>query len=427
MNDYQLTSLVFSALIIILFYAEKLRLKKIITPFTLTAIPFVIIILITNFFLIDLKFLPVTMRAQYFILGQLLILWICGYIIASFFKIENILVSNSYSEVSHEFKDYSIVLVIISWLTIFVIFRKVLSIFALHGGPSYFGYGEYEKVMSRGIVAHVLQVSRVCFLFLLFVYKKSIYKKLILLSLFGLFLAISALQIKYHILWLILMAFIFYNAENSQKKQIKNLAVASIVLLLVFNLFWVILTIAWGIFGLSSEKMWLYIGQQTANYFVSGAILLDKWLNYPNIRPDWILIIVPKNFYNMIMGNPIRYDFVPLVSIGFKKVAQDVYSNVGTAYGTFYLIGGWSLTIAVTVIVSILSYIMYFLSYLKNNYFIIFLNLLFLTIGTLMFFGQYFTSLSTYEMPVILVAFGGFFKFANFVRNKISKKRISQV
>lgn len=427
MNDYQLTSLVFSALIIILFYAEKLRLKKIITPFTLTAIPFVIIILITNFFLIDLKFLPVTMRAQYFILGQLLILWICGYIIASFFKIENILVSNSYSEVSHEFKDYSIVLVIISWLTIFVIFRKVLSIFALHGGPSYFGYGEYEKVMSRGIVAHVLQVSRVCFLFLLFVYKKSIYKKLILLTLFGLFLAISALQIKYHILWLILMAFIFYNAENSQKKQIKNLAVASIVLLLVFNLFWVILTIAWGIFGLSSEKMWLYIGQQTANYFVSGAILLDKWLNYPNIRPDWILIIVPKNFYNMIMGNPIRYDFVPLVSIGFKKVAQDVYSNVGTAYGTFYLIGGWSLTIAVTVIVSILSYIMYFLSYLKNNYFIIFLNLLFLTIGTLMFFGQYFTSLSTYEMPVILVAFGGFFKFANFVRNKISKKRISQV
>ena len=64
-------------------------------------------------------------------------------------------------------------------------------------------------------------------------------------------------------------------------------------------------------------------------------------------------------------------------------------------------------------------YTVFFLSYVKYRFDLIFLNIMFLTIATLSFFGQYYTILSTYEMPVIYIMLGLGFKFITYIRIKI--------
>ena len=42
---------------------------------------------------------------------------------------------------------------------------------------------------------------------------------------------------------------------------------------------------------------------------------------------------------------------------------------------------------------------------------------MFLTIATLSFFGTYYNSLSTYEMPIIFVLLGLVIKYINYLKN----------
>ncbi len=403
MADYQIAALGFAMLNIFFIILESHHIKKLITPYSLTALPFIVIVLISNFFLIDLDFPPITLRTQFFIQVQLLIFVFASFSISQFFDLDKIPGSKKYSKPADEFSSNVLLLIALSWFSILIIFRKVLSLFSAHGGWIYFGDPEYELQMISGFHAHITQLAKVCFIFLVMIYKKANYKKAILITLAGLFFAVAIIQIKYHILWLVLMAFIFINAEETPKKQIKNLAWAGFVLLLIFNLFWIALKIAWGNFGFSNVHVYEYIAKQTANYLATGSMLLDNWLNHPNVRPDWTVITVLKNIHNLIVGNRIMYDFVPMVSLGFTRIGPGISSNVGTAFGTYYIIGGWWLTLAYSIITSIVYYIIYFISYTRYNLISIFFNLLFLTITTLTFFGTYYNSLSTYEMPIVFI------------------------
>lgn len=419
MFEHQLASIGFASIVLLLLYLEKARINKVITPFSVTAIPFVVIVLLSNFLLIKLKFPPVTVRAQFFILTQLVILWFAGYFISGFFDVKRITANNSYRPAADEFYRYDLIVIVLGWIAVLVVANKVLSLFQSHGGWSYFGDPEYEDQMTSGFAGHINHVGRVCFIYLIFTFRKSNHKILSLFTLSALAAVIVLIQIKYLILYLVLMTFIYYNAESSPKRQLRNLALAALTLLVIFNLFWVLLKIAWGNFGLDNEMVYLYIARQTANYLASGSMLLDHWLNYAYVRPDWTLWVIPENLQNVVTGNPIRYSFVPMVSLGFEKVAPLVYSNVGTAYGSFYLIGGWPLTLAYSAVTGVIYYTVYFFSYIRYRFDLIFLNLMLLTITTMSFFGQYYTILSTYEMPVIFIMMGMGFKLITYIRTKI--------
>ncbi len=76
----QIPSLVFFMAILALTIIDARRLNTIITPFTVTAWPFAIISLVTNFILGYLRFPPMTMRVHLFVLVNLVIIWLIGYI-----------------------------------------------------------------------------------------------------------------------------------------------------------------------------------------------------------------------------------------------------------------------------------------------------------------------------------------------------------
>ena len=420
MNEIVILPISISFFLTILLIIEKNRLNKIITPFSVATFPFLIIILINNLILIHLDFPAITSRAQFFILSQLIVLWIIGYIISNFFNREKLSEYNVYGFIKEQFKRYDIILIIISWISIFVISRRIMNLFSENGGLMYFGNPEYEEKLSQGLAAHFVHIGQVCFLFLIFIFKNSNHKKLILLTLFGLFVIISAIQVKYHILWLVLMTFYFIISDKPPKRQILILGFAALTMLLVFNLFWIAISLTVPDFFKTSEDIFLYLVKQTANYLFTGPILLDHWMGHSNVKPDWTLIIVLKNLVNVINGNPLRYEHVPLLNLGFEKITGNIYSNVGTAYGVYYLIGGFIFTFAMTILTSIIYYFTFFYSYMSQRFDILFFNLFFLTLATLTFFVQFFTSLATYELIVIFLLFGTTFKFINLIIDKIS-------
>ena len=78
--------------------------------------------------------------------------------------------------------------------------------------------------------------------------------------------------------------------------------------------------------------MWNFFFTQFMNYLVTGPILLDRWIDLANIKPDWSLFIVFINFTNLIMGKTAMLNAVPYVSHGFMETAPGLTFNIGTSY-----------------------------------------------------------------------------------------------
>jgi len=421
--NIQITTVAFSLFFLLLSWVEVKRLKSVITPFVVAAIPFIIILLLVNFVLIDFQFPPVTMRSQLFIASCLFLVWLSGFVVSGLFKNISPSINKIFFKFAEEFNRFDMVLIIIAWIIAFIILHKAIVLFKQHGGFAYFGNQEYENEMIVGVVAHLVQLGKVVFIFLIFIFNKSKHKFLMFVTLFLLGIAIASIQVKYHIMFVIFIAFLFYNIGKPVKNQIKILAISALALFLIMNIFWFTLTIAWGTFGFSKAGVWEFFFKQTLNYFVTGPMVLDTWLSHPAIKPDWTLLVVVLNFYYFITGSLVRISAVPLVNMYFQQTAPGLYSNVGTAYGVYYLIGGLPLTFAMVIMVSILSYVFYFKSIRSYSPYLIFLNLLFLTMGVLSFFVQYFTLLSTYEAIVLFFALVIFFRLIIYLNDLIKKTK----
>jgi oligosaccharide repeat unit polymerase len=398
---------------------DKNRLNSILTPFTVTAWPFVIIILTVNFLLLNFDFPPVTLRAQIFILLNIFLLWIIGYIL-SFFNLKYESNENRviYSEVFKPFARFDIFILILSQIFVIIILYSSYQLIQQFGGWAFIADDRYEEMMSIGPVAHVVQLARVCFLLLLFVYKHSKHKALIILSLFSLFIAIASIQVKYHIIWLFIIGFLYINSDKKPSRQFRNVAILGLILVLLMNMFWIVLTLAWGTFDVENEIVWEFFLKQFLNYFVSAPICLDRWLDWSNIQPDWTILLVFQNMYYVIMGMPYRLNAVDYVNYGFLETVPGISSNVGTSYGVYYLIGGMPFTIFMTILISFFSYIVYFQSRRRRSPIILYFNLLMLTLGVLSFFVQYFTLFSLYELTAFFMIFIAILNIINMAQEK---------
>lgn len=397
----KLFSIPFILTIIALTLLEKKRLGSILTPFTVSAWPFIGIVITNNFFLGQLQFLPITTRSQLFILINLIIIWIAGYILSFRYANEINQERRKISAVFDQWAEYQILFLIFSWIAILVTFFKVYGLMQSHSGFDFFTEQEFEDTMVKGIAAHFTHIGEICFVFLMVTLKKVKHKIYSIITLIGLFLAVAIVQVKYHLIWIILITFFYSNLNKDIKSQVKNIAKIGIVVLLTMNMFWIFLLIIWGSIGTSGG--WDFLVKHSFDYFVSGPIVLEHWLNLGNTRPDWTMLTVPLNLFYVLTGNPLRINATPLVSGAFFEVAPGVISNVGTSFGVYYMIGGFFFTIFMTTLVSIISYHFYYKSLNTKSTVIIFINLLLLTINTLCFFGQYFTTLSPYENIALFV------------------------
>ncbi len=402
----QLTSIMFFCVILFLTIFDSKKLKSIITPFTVTAWPLVGISLLVNFYLIKMGFKPVTIRVQLFILLNLLIIWLIGYLCYFIFchdKRGIILEATNHNDSFDRIARYHPILIIISWASILIVMYKVKSLLGSYGGFQYIGNPEFEKKMIVGPVAHITHLEKVCFILLAFSLKKSKYKLVTVITLIGLFIGIASIQVKYHLIWVLLMVFLFYTIQKPIRKQLKYITMAVVSIIIIMNLFWVLLTIAWGTFSLQSDGIRQYLIKNTFNYIASGPIVLDSWLSHPDVKPEWTMLIVIKNIINVIIGNPFRFDHGEFVNLSFSEVAKGVQSNTATAFGAYYIISGLTFTLFITIMLSITAYSIYYFNRWKDNNYITYLNIFMLMILLLTFFSQYFTLLSMYEMFAIYI------------------------
>jgi hypothetical protein len=415
----QLYSICMVGFILILTSIEKKRLNSIITPFILAAWPFLFTSLLNNFVLIHFGYSPITARAQVFIMINLFIIWLVGYTMYFFIcPIHRDHDIDRYKPIFKDIANYQYFIIFISWITILLNINRVYDLLLAHGGIMFMGDQRFEDKMSGGgnIVGHFVEVGKICYLLLIFTLSYAKNKYLYYVTIIALLFSTAFIMVKYHVMWLILFAFLFYVINKPIKKQLKTVVGIIVVLFLVMNLFWISMTLFWGTFSFTNTEVWNFFIRQFLGYFVAGPIILDNWLVLGDIKPDWALFIVLINVNNVLMGNPVRINAVPYVSHGFTMIAPYNYANVGTSFGVYYLIGGYIFSFFIVTLVSMGTYYIFFKSINTKSKVLIFLNLLVLTLSTFNFFVQYFTLLTTYEVTLLFVLFIVFFKVLDIAR-----------
>jgi len=360
-----------------------------------------------------------TMRVHLFILLNLIIVWLVGYIFSQAYRIKGTdLITIDLKSVFQPFVRFQYFLIILSLILSMIIFIRVYSLMNQFGGWWFFGDERFEEMMIVGPIAHLIQVAKVCFLLLFFIYPHSKRKFYIILAISALLVAIALIQVKYHLIWLIIIGFLYVNIPKNLIGQLKGVATISLLVFLMMNIFWISLTFAWGTFSIENESIRDYLFNNSINYFVSGPILLDRWLDWPYSRPDWVLLTVFQNISYVLMGIPIRVDFIPLISHGFLETAPGITSNVGTSFGLYFMIGGYPFTFFMTTLMSYFSYLCYFKAIRVRSPNWIYLNFILLTLMMMSFYGQYFTTISPFEMTFIFMLFIYIFKSLNWAKEK---------
>ena len=393
---------------------EKRNFNNIITPFTVIAWPLTVISVIANLIVVKFGFLPVTVKANLFILINLFLIWLIGVFLYNLFgkplEMKNYL--NGFSNL----KDFRGIIIFFSWIVIFVSLLKVFTILTSQG-IDYIATQEYEDQMSRGIAAHLINIGEVLLILLVIISDKIKKNWLYYLTILCLGLSIISVMVKYPIIWTVLIILFIKNLSKPAKVQIKKFSYIALFVIFVFFLNFAILFSGWGTFSFENKRMWVLISGWFFNYLFSGPMLLDKWMELAYSKPWWTIFTVFKNFINVVIGNPERLNSTYLVSPGFMRVSPDFLSNVGTSFGTYYLIGGFTFTVLATIIFAFFSYYFYFKSFHSRNKVVIFINALFLVMGTLSFFGQYFTLISFYELTFIYMVLLGIFEIVLKIKN----------
>jgi len=393
--------------------------KNIFSPFTVTAWPYAIISILVNTFAVSIGFLPVSVRANFFILLNLSLVWITGLIIYVLGSKKSYQPTD-YANVFGKYDKYQGAIYLVAWTIIAVVLVKIFLILS-QNGLWYIGTDDYENLMIVGLVAHLIQVAKILLILLVLIswnHKKGFlyYVTVIMLS-----LIIISIKVKYHIVWVILILFFIKNISRPLEIQSKNLIKIFAFVIVIFFLNYLAMFYTLDYFALTNKNMWQYILGLFYNYTMSGPILLDSWLDLANTKPWWSMLIVFINAKNVIVGDPLRLNAVDFVSPGFMRVSSEHLSNVGTSFGVYVLIGGITFTILMTIVIAAISYYFYYHSRGSKNPISIFLNAVFLTMGFLSFFVQYFTLLSLYEMFIFFCIFILIFE----IFNKLNPQRKS--
>ncbi len=392
---------------------EIRRLKTIITPFTVTALPFVAIVFLLSFVYIDAQITPISVRAIYFILFNLTLIWIVG-----FFFTRKIKVSSSFNKIDYfnyfsDLNNYKPLLILLAFAISMITFYRVYSIVHANGGWFFLGNYEYESLINSGPGAYLIVFGEAVFILLYLVSAKTGKKYISYTVLILLGISFFLLMVKFNLLWMIMMIFFIKNMNLKIKKQISTIIKTFSILIFIFVFHFVFLTIFWDTFSITSVRMWEFFYKTILNYFLTSPLVLDNWLNTPGIKPDWTLFAILQNIIYVVTSNPLRVPTLHLVSNGFENLGPGIDSNVGTSFGVYYLIGGIPFTIIMTTSFAILMYFVYTRCIRKSNVFFQFFSWFLLTLSSLSFFVQYFTILPTYIFPVSFFFLVALFRFMN--------------
>ncbi len=416
-------SFIFSLVIV----DEVKRFKMIITPAVFFAAPFLFIVLLTNFLLVYYQYPPISLRVMWFLAIQALIIWLLGRALERYFSRETGNLKALGDRLSEFYARYALFFVGLGLLAALFIIGKAFYLFMSHGSWHYFGHSDYEKIMSQCIIAHLIHLDKISCFFLVLIYKKSkftfrlLYWLVFLLS----FFALALVQIKHHILHLILLMFLLMIITRNGKEQLKSLATGFMLIVVVFSSFWVVLAYLSHIE--QTSKIMNILAKYFVNYLFSGTMNLDLWMQHSYVQPEWSPLVTFRNLFNVLMGNPRIYSNVYYLSMDFSYIAPATISNVATAYGPFFLIGGWPFAVFYSIFIGTLSYLFFYLSLVKSNVFILFMNLILLVYLLFSFFGAYVLFISFYEVPIQLLLIISFVHFVHFMLHPNEEKNLKPI
>ncbi len=416
-------SLIFSLIIV----DEVKRFKMIVTPAVFFTAPFLFIILVTNFLLVYYQYPPVSLRVMWFLAGQALIIWLLGRALERYFSRDTSHLKSAVDRLAEFYARYALIFIGLGLLAALFIIGKAFYLFMSHGSWHYFGHSDYEKVMSQGIIAHLIHLDKISCFFLVLIYKKSkrsfrvLYWLVFLLS----FFALALVQIKHHILHLILLMFLLLIITRNGREQLKSLATGFVLIVAVFSSFWVILAYLSHIE--QTSKIMNILAKYFVNYLFSGTMNLDLWMRHSYVLPQWSPLVTFRNLFHVLMGNPRIYSNVYYLSMDFSYIAPATISNVATAYGPFFLIGGWPFAVFYSIFIGALSYLFFYFSLIKSNVFVLFMNLILLVYLLFSFFGAYVLFISFYEVPIQLFLIILFIHFVHFMLHPNEEKQPESV
>jgi len=408
MNDY-LTVVVILIISLVLGYYDTRNHKSYLTPFIFMAVPYVAVVIMINTIGGSFGFFKVNLKSVLFVAICLSFFKFGGWFSTFIYRqkdIDSKISGFNRSELEALFKKYSplfVILAIISIIASIIHFNN-----ALHevGGWIHIAGKDFEDAYGKGLLSHVSQLSRPAFTFL-FAYYFYSKKKYVLLLLAAMFISVVVLQIKAHIITTLLSGVIFASLLNVIKINFKKLILFSFIILLLFNVSYMVGFSRIGVSNAYNSKVQLYLMYQFFTYLFGGVLGLSGAINdslYPIFRAKEIFAI-PINIYNAITGSGELVDVIVRRWIPISTNHKYFHStNVFTLFGMLYMYLGSFYTYIYMFITGVIAYILKAVSFRKKAAIGFQMTYAFyLSFISLSFFDIFFNQLQIYHTSFLMI------------------------
>ncbi len=415
---------------IVVGYYDIKNHKSIMTPFIFIIVPYTIVVVLINTIGVYYEFFSVNLKSVMFVILCVSFFKFGGWYSQFLYKQNQVDVkirSFNEKELTYLFNRYKTLFVwlaIISIVASIIHFRNALKEV---GGWFYIASIEFEDAYGKGLLSHVGQLNRPAFTFL-FAYYFFSKKKYILFLLVGMFISVLVLQIKAHIITILLSGIIFANLLNVIKVNFKKTLLFCVLILVLFNVSYVIGYSRIGMSSAYSSKVQLYLMYQFFTYLFGGVLGFSEVINdaiYPLYSSKEIFAI-PINIYNTITGNPELVDVIVHRWVSISKNYQYFHSsNVFTFFGMLFMYIGSLYTYIYMFIIGIVSYILKALAFKIKPYIGFQMTYAFyLSFIALSFFDIYFNQLQIYHTSFLMIVIPVCFDITLTLKSKISMAQI---
>lgn len=382
---------VFIILLLTIIYFEKRIYNTYYTPSIILAVPFFIIYLIYNFYSESFGFKKLDHDVVYIWFFGLLIFWISGVVVTFFipyrvnYKI-NFDLKKKVLNTTSLFLNFSFAVSIIMTYYLY----QAFILYNSSGGEA------VENYLGTGIQAHltiILKLLSIVSSVAIFGSGNLLYKA----KHFYVILVCLGLAVLYATKSGLLILFISYFLANVFyfKKKIKLLHVV-IALVTGFLIFFLTYSLVFGEWA-DIEFIWKHM----ILYYVCGVASMNAYFTH-----DYIAGIDPEflfqsyfNIFYVFTGN--EDNVRTIISDEWTNIGNGVTINVKTFFGTIYLYGGLGYGILAIFIFSSITYIIFKLSLMKNNFFFVILYSYLLAMLCFGWFDFYFNNIATIETIVI--------------------------
>lgn len=376
-------------------YIDYKETRSLFTPFTLIALPIVILSLYIESIGSIIGYFNITLDAYIFLLFNFIFIWLPGQIffLAPLGKLK---FNKEFEHIKDFIQKHFIILLVLLWTSIIAGLLNLFS-FIHQYGITLITNEIFKEIYGRGILGHLVNLGYPSFLLLASYIPSKVNKKIVLCSIFLMAFVIFVSQTKYHLI-IPLATILILKSFITKKERIiyKNLILGGILISLVFfGTYFFMFAVTYGYSQALSSVY--FILNHFEHYLLSGPIALGQYLaHYKQIFKIEDLLNVPINIYRWIGG--IKEYNVSLWTQPWVQISKSDTTNVGTMFGTVYLALGYWGTLFFSLILGIISYAIYYVTMKTKKISWILFNSWLLGTLSLSFFGYYFQLLLIWEV-----------------------------